>query len=314
MLIQDIFEHAEGNKKRKDKISTLKAKRKYEVLLAFLRDCKSGDLEAVKKSLEDDIQISSTDATTKRSGLHVAACEGHEELVKFLLEQKADPGLKDGKGNTVLNDAVRHRQDATCAVLREAFPDQGVVYGGKTAGELMCHAAYSGDLNHIQRLLDNGCGTHEADYDGRTALHLSSCEGHVQVVKFLLEKRASVACVDRFGGTPMEDAVRHGHVEVQALLRGSGARLEMSGKDYSTKLCEAAANGDLESIQVLAKNGVDIQAADYDGRTALHLAAANENVGVLEFLLRFEPRINFNPLDRFQDTPLGTSELCGLGG
>lgn len=103
----------------------------------------------------------------------------------------------------------------------------------------------------------------------------------------------------------MEDAVRHRHAGVQELLRKCGARLEMSGKDYAGKLCDAAAAGDLETIQVLAQNGVDMSSDDYDGRTALHLAAANEKVAVLEFLLNFEPPINVNPLDRFEDTPLG---------
>eukprot|EP00961_Rhodomonas_salina_P293904 3934122-Rhodomonas_salina.3 len=103
----------------------------------------------------------------------------------------------------------------------------------------------------------------------------------------------------------MEDAVRHRHPEVQDLLRKCGARLEMSGKDYSGKLCDAAAVGDLETIQVLAKNGVDMSTDDYDGRAALHLAATNEKVAELEFLLNFEPPINVNPLDRFEDTTLG---------
>ena len=38
-----------------------------------------------------------------------------------------------------------------------------------------------------------------ADYDGRTALHLASAEGHAGVVKFLLEKcKVSPHVVDRY--------------------------------------------------------------------------------------------------------------------
>lgn len=31
-----------------------------------------------------------------------------------------------------------------------------------------------------------GCDLQTADYDKRTALHLAACEGHVEVVQFLL--------------------------------------------------------------------------------------------------------------------------------
>lgn len=301
-MVQDLME--QGNAGGTDKIATLKTKRKMAAMLAFLRECRTGNLEAVQKALDQDIQINDVDQA-KRSALHVAASEGHDPLVRFLLEAQADVTLKDAKGNTPLNDAVRHHRDSTCQLLREFAPEIGLALPGKAAAADMCQAAFDGDLAHLTRLMSNGVPVDDADYDGRTALHLAACEGHVEAVKLLLKHKASVASVDRFGGTAMEDAVRHGRVDVQDLLREHGARLEMSGRDYSGKLCEAAASGDLEAIRILARNGVDLLANDYDGRTALHLAAANERVSVLEFLVSHQPPINLNPLDRFEDTPLG---------
>eukprot|EP00961_Rhodomonas_salina_P166296 2241068-Rhodomonas_salina.1 len=69
---------------------------------------------------------------------------------------------------------------------------------GHASGVALCESAFKGDLTHIKRLMDNGVGVNDADYDGRTALHLAACEGHEDVVKYLLDKRASVASVDRF--------------------------------------------------------------------------------------------------------------------
>jgi ankyrin repeat protein len=61
--------------------------------------------------------------------------------------------------------------------------------------------ASKGDVAAIQNLLDQGMLVDEADYDGRTALHLAASEGHASVVKLLLENKADVNPIDRRGDT-----------------------------------------------------------------------------------------------------------------
>ena len=34
----------------------------------------------------------------------------------------------------------------------------------------------------------NGCDMNATDYDGRTALHLAATEGHMDIVKYLINK------------------------------------------------------------------------------------------------------------------------------
>jgi len=72
-----------------------------------------------------------------------------------------------------------------------------------------------------------GAQLHMSDYDGRTALHIACCEGHVDVVKHLLDLGAPVHVRDRYGDTPLDDALTFRRAAVVSMLRQTGAHLNM---------------------------------------------------------------------------------------
>nr|KAG5701529.1 hypothetical protein BaRGS_000925 [Batillaria attramentaria] len=81
-------------------------------------------------------------------------------------------------------------------------------------------SAYNGDVTAIRRCALSGLDMNQPDYDGRTALHVASAEGHTHVVQFLLEKcKCSPFLVDRWGFTALDDAVRFKKHEVVDLLK-----------------------------------------------------------------------------------------------
>lgn len=65
------------------------------------------------------------------------------------------------------------------------------------AGGLLCEAASRGNVTAVRKLVDNMASPDSSDYDKRSALHLSSAEGHLDVVQFLLSAKADVNCKDR---------------------------------------------------------------------------------------------------------------------
>jgi ankyrin repeat protein len=111
----------------------------------------------------------------------VAASCGHIDLVNALLSANADPHAVDAFGHTPLEDAVRLKQDAVSQLIRKRFPKIKFRLPGSELGVVMCTAASSGDLEQLQRLVASGVSPDEADYDGRTALHLAACEGRMEV-------------------------------------------------------------------------------------------------------------------------------------
>ena len=61
--------------------------------------------------------------------------------------------------------------------------------------------ACRGDAKGVDDLLNEGIDVNSIDLDGRTALHVAACEGHVEVARLLLSRKANLDARDRWGST-----------------------------------------------------------------------------------------------------------------
>ncbi|XP_038160003.1 glutaminase kidney isoform, mitochondrial isoform X1 [Cyprinodon tularosa] len=81
-------------------------------------------------------------------------------------------------------------------------------------------AAYTGDVSALRRFALSSMDMEQRDYDSRTALHVAAAEGHLEVVRFLLEAcKVNPVPRDRWGNTPLEEAVQFGHHDVVTVLQ-----------------------------------------------------------------------------------------------
>ncbi|XP_056610887.1 glutaminase kidney isoform, mitochondrial isoform X1 [Triplophysa dalaica] len=81
-------------------------------------------------------------------------------------------------------------------------------------------AAYTGDMSALRRFALSSIDMEQRDYDSRTALHVAAAEGHVEVVKFLLEAcKVNPGPKDRWGYTPIDEARQSGHHDMLILLQ-----------------------------------------------------------------------------------------------
>ncbi len=83
----------------------------------------------------------------------------------------------------------------------------------------LCWAACQGDLIEIRRLVASGVDRNEADYDGRTCLHLAAAEGKLEIVEFLLAKSVHLTLKDRWQHTPIDEAKSNGYSNIVELLQ-----------------------------------------------------------------------------------------------
>uniref|UniRef100_A0A8C0LFH8 glutaminase n=1 Tax=Canis lupus dingo TaxID=286419 RepID=A0A8C0LFH8_CANLU len=110
-------------------------------------------------------------------------------------------------------DNLRH-----CARKLDPRREGGEVRN-KTVVNLL-FAAYSGDVSALRRFALSAMDMEQKDYDSRTALHVAAAEGHIEVVKFLIEAcKVNPFVKDRWGNVPLDDAVQFNHLEVVKLLQ-----------------------------------------------------------------------------------------------
>ncbi|RYP54117.1 hypothetical protein DL770_010970 [Monosporascus sp. CRB-9-2] len=81
----------------------------------------------------------------------------------------------------------------------------------------------------------------------------ASNNGHLEVVKLLLDKGPEVDVKDKYGGqTPLSWAARNGHKEIVQLLLDKGAEIDSKSNGGQMPLLWAAEKGHKEVVHVTA--------------------------------------------------------------
>ncbi|WP_299619388.1 glutaminase A [Pelagibius sp.] len=77
----------------------------------------TGDLVTIRRLVAQGVPLDTADYDA-RTPLHLAAAEGHAEIVQYFVTQKLDVNPRDRWGNTPLDDALRHDRAAVADLLR----------------------------------------------------------------------------------------------------------------------------------------------------------------------------------------------------
>ena len=237
----------------------------------LIKACKEKDLGKVKQLL-----AGKSDPNT-RGAIHQASIRGFTDIVKELLNEKADINLKD--------------------------------YGGQTA--LHC-AAGCGNGEMVQLLLNwkPGVDVEIKDEEGRTALHCAAGNGSEKVVQLLLDKKVlNVDETDRCGQTALFYAARRGYGDVVRKLLHAEAKVEKKDDKKRTALHFAAGFGSQEVVGILSGLMTDIDAQDEKKWTALHFAARMGHEEVVRALL--DASANVKAKTSNGETPYGLADDQG---
>lgn len=77
-----------------------------------------GDLDGITELVESGTDVNFRDID-HRTALHIAACQGYDDVVKLLLEKGAEVDLKDRWGSTPLADAIHYKNHNVIKMLEK---------------------------------------------------------------------------------------------------------------------------------------------------------------------------------------------------
>ena len=305
------------------------------------------DISTVKGLLSNartSIDGQDWDGTT---ALIAASGFGHVELVKWLLDNKAQVDLSGSNKITALMEASRggwlqivvklvqagayvhtlssesgvsalwlaasagHSQVVLFLLSQSSDPNVKRI-DGRSA---LMAAAASAHLETVQILLDYIKSSHvgDAENTGQSALGFAIINGSVPIVKVILDKLQvyNLNQIPRDGLSPLSRACLLGYTEIVELLIKSGADINLINKDGLTPLIFAARGGAEDVIIILISLGANVNHRyKLGGGSALFEGILSEKKKIVEMLLLNKAEVMIT--DDFGITPLMTAAFLNL--
>ena len=265
--------------------------------------------------------------TTTAALLHVAATNGHVEMVRILLKRGASVDLQTGIGYTALMTAAGYGRLPILSLLLQHSANPNLQSGnGQTA---LIVAAGEGQEACVQALLRAGANTELRTTDGRNALRWAEGQGHEAVAELIRQHAApphlavlappaappnagEVAVSSPPTLLPREifQSAQQGKLQEVVKWLGKGGSVDAvcsvptdDGRTASVALLHTtAASGRLEVVRELLKRGASVNLQSSLGGTALMGAASYGHLSTLHLLLQHSANPDLQ--DKYGNTAL----------
>ena len=274
-----------------------------------------GDLETVRSMIAQGVDVDFREDSFLKTALHRAAMSGHRDVVEFLLAKGARVEARDGwPGRTALHYAAERDHGEIALVLLAAganvnagganvtatssgdTPLQYAVFSdrkdviqlllSKGAAISTLHlAAYVGDIEKAETLVNDGVDISALDDHGYAPLHYAARNSQKRTVELLLARGADANVKNWSGETPLFVACGRSHTDIAELLLNKGANISTADNRGNTLLHRAVQDGRKDMAEFLTTKGADVNAKNNAGQTPLDIAADRNRKEIVELLL-----------------------------
>jgi ankyrin repeat protein len=188
----------------------------------------------------------------------------------------SDSTISSEVQETPLQVAARNGHEAVVRLLLEKNPD----FQGSTERSTLSYAVENGRVGVVQLLLEAGFNVDLRDehHDHRTPLSYAVEKGQIEVANLLIRNGARVNATMHHRRTPLFYAIRGGHLEAVRLLLEHEADVNWLDENNISPLIYAVQhNSHIPVVKVLLDKGADPTLPDGEGRNAAYYALENQH-------------------------------------
>lgn len=251
--------------------------------------CASGDLDHVRRLLNEGADVGYDCDSFGRSPWENAVAHGHLQVLQLLLTYQADK-QSERFWRRLLNTAIYNgREELVAFVLLTPSKDQ-VDWVQPTTDVLRESPLFLAvNLNRpdlVKLLLAHGASVSERDPMGHTLLHIAAkYHGNDDIVSLLLAKHKEIAqeadqaawinALDKQQNTALHYAAEFSNSEMAAQLIQSGVSVSQANSKRQVALHYAVMSARVELVELLLVQGqADTNVQDFKGNTPLHYVAS----------------------------------------
>ena len=242
-----------------------------------------GDLALLQSLVENGAEIS------KRGGkfeypLGAAVYHGHSDVVRYLLQQGADPNfLSRDFGNVLQISALGGSVDVVKQLI-DAGADVNVQGGSYNTAVIA--AASRDNFEVVALLLNSGADLKVGSSSHGSSLYQAAAAGNTTMVIALLAAGADLNGIGDSEGTPLYAAAESGSLSLVQLLlrRGADVNKGTSSALYGYPVMIAAKKGHSQVVRALIRGGADVNLSTGHHRRRSTLEASIEGRDMSTFL------------------------------
>eukprot|EP00092_Neocalanus_flemingeri_P024563 GFUD01026641.1.p1 GENE.GFUD01026641.1~~GFUD01026641.1.p1 ORF type:complete len:1187 (+),score=294.85 GFUD01026641.1:192-3752(+) len=278
-------------------------------------------------SQQDDIDVNCRDKQWS-TPLHIAATYGHEEVVRILLEAKANVRLKDHQNQSALHRAAQEGTPEIIKLIFESLDEnerEQIVREEDDEGNTpLILSVEAGNSEGVSIFMDNtDCASllNRANDQGECPLHFASRSGDKVTLELLIDNGAEIDYKNQRNQTPLYLAAENAkenaekamfesedseNVDVVKLLVERGANIDLWDVEGYTPIMIAAIKGHVNVVKYLFESGANLEHKDKNDHIIFHICAQHDRHEIIQALLddnENAPSL-INKNDHYDNTPL----------